>query len=156
MLDRLPNYIKPVIFLSVLMGLIFGVLLVIPVVQMFMIFAFWVVGGVIAFLLKRHNFIGQFGQKEGIIIGSVSGMMSVLAAAVSFGPLSMIVGAIGNTVSVAFFFSSVFSAFVFLMLVFFIGLMNIIFNIGSALLVISIVNGLEQNQEEKQEFKIEL
>jgi len=156
MLDRLPNYIKPVAFLSILMGLIFGVLLVIPIVQMFMIFAFWIVGGVIAFLLKRNNFIGQFGQKEGIIIGSVAGMISVVAAAVSFVPLSLIIGAIGNTVSVGFFFSSIFSAFVFVMLVFFIGLMNIIFNIGSALLVISLVNGFEQNKSEKQEFKVEL
>ena len=112
-------------------------------------------------MLKKNNFVGQFTQKEGIIIGSVAGMMSVVAAAVSFVPLSMIIGAIFDTVSVSFlfstsFFSSVFSFFVLIMLIFFIGLMNIIFNIGSALLVISIINGFEKPSEEVPEFKVEL
>ena len=161
MLEKIPNYVRPTAFLSVIMGLFFGVLLLIPIVQLFMIFAFWLVGGVIVYLLKKSDFIGQFTQKEGIIIGSVAGMMSVVAAAISFVPLSMIVGAIFNTVSVSFmfttsFFSSVFSIFVLMMLIFFIGLMNIIFNIGSALLVISFINGFEPNNEEKPEFKVEL
>lgn len=160
MIERLPNYIKPTIFLSIIMGLAFGIMLLIPIVQLFMIFVFWIVGGVIVYLLKRNNFVGQFGQKEGIIIGSVSGMATVVAAAISFVPLSMLIGAIFNTVSVNFlfttsFFSSIFSLFVLIMLIFFIGLMNIIFNVGSALLAISIINSIEP-KEEITEFKIEM
>jgi len=161
MLERLPNYIKPTAFLSIILGLVFGVLLLIPIVQLFMIFPFWLIGGIVVYLLKKHNFVGQFGQKEGIIFGSVAGMTSVVAASISFIPLSMLIGAIFNTVSASFFFttsflSSIFSIFVLIMLIFFIGLMNIIFNIGAALLMISILNGFEQNQEPAQEFKIEL
>lgn len=161
MLDRLPNYIRPTVFLSAIFGLISGVLLVIPVVQLFMIFLFWIIGALIVYMLKRNNFIGQFTQKEGIIIGTVSGMISVLAAAVSFIPLSMIVGAIFKTVSVSFLFttsfmSSVFSLFVLLMLIFFIGLVNIIFNIASALGVIAILNNFIEEKTEETEFKVEL
>ena len=117
MLDRLPNYIRPTVFLSAIFGLVLGILLVVPVVQLFLIFLFWIIGAVIVYMLKRNNFIGQFSQREGIIIGSISGMISVIAAAVSFIPLSMIVGAIFKTVSVSFLFttsfmSSIFSLFV--------------------------------------------
>ena len=88
-------------------------------------------------------------------------MISVLAAAVSFIPLSMIVGAIFKTVSVSFLFttsfmSSVFSLFVLLMLIFFIGLVNIIFNIASALGVIAILNNFIEEKTEETEFKVEL
>ena len=161
MIDRLPLYIKPALFFSILSGFLCGILLLIPVVQLFMIFAFWIIGGVIVYMLKKNNFVGQFGQREGIIIGCVSGMVSVVAASVVFLPLSMLVGAIFKTASVSFIFatsvfSSIFSVFVIAMLVFFVGLVNIIFNIASALLVIGIYNSLEKNNEEPQEFKIEL
>ena len=161
MIDRLPIYVKPAIFLSVLAGLLFGILLLVPVVQLFMIFVFWIVGGFIVYMLKKNNFVGQFGKREGVIIGCVSGMISVLAASIIFLPLSMLLGAIFKTASVSFlfatsFFSSIFSVFVLAMLVFFVGLMNIIFNIASALLVIGIYNNLENNTEEPQEFKIEM
>ncbi len=161
MIDRLPIYVKPAAFLSILMGLLFGILLLVPIIQLFMIFAFWIIGGVVVYLLKKNNFIGQFGQREGIIIGCVSGMVSVFAASAVFLPISMLVGAIFKTASISFlfstsFFSSVFSVFVLAMLIFFIGLMNIIFNIASALLVIWIYNSIENNVDEPQEFKIEL
>jgi len=156
MIDRLPIYVKPAAFFSILMGLLFGILLLVPIVQLFMIFVFWLVGGIIVYMLKKNNFVGQFGQREGIIIGSVSGMLSVLAASVSFLPFSMLIGVIFKTASATPFFSSVFSVFVLVMLVFFIGLMNIIFNIASALLVIGIYNKIENNTEEPQEFKIEM
>ncbi len=161
MIDKFPNYVKPAAFLSAIIGLIFGFLLLIPIVQLFMIFAFWIVGAVIVYMLKRNNFIGQFGEKEAIVIGSISGMVSVLAAAVSFLPFSMIIGAIFKTLSVSFlfttsFFSSIFSFFVLILFIVFVGLMNIIFNIGSSLLIIAIYNNLEKNTEESPEFKIEL
>jgi len=161
MFDKLPSYVRPTIFLSAVFGLFCGLLLVIPFIQFFMFFIFWLVGGLIVYLLRRNNFIGQFTQKEGIVIGCVSGMVSVVAASISFIPLSMIVGAIFKTVSVSFLFttsfsSSLFSLFVLIMFVFFIGLMNMIFNIASALAVIAIFNNLIQDQKEETEFKIEL
>jgi len=161
MLDRLPNYIRPTVFLSAIFGLVLGILLVVPVVQLFLIFLFWIIGAVIVYMLKRNNFIGQFSQREGIIIGSISGMISVIAAAVSFIPLSMIVGAIFKTVSVSFLFttsfmSSIFSLFVLFMLIFFIGLVNMIFNIASALGVIAIFNNFIEEKTEETEFKVEL
>ena len=163
MLDRLPNYIKPTMFFSVVLGLILGVLLLVPIVQLFIILAFGLIGGIVAFLLRRSNFIGQFGEKEAVIIGCVTGMASVLAASVSFLPLSIILGAITKTVSPLFFFNasfftSVFSFFVMIMLVFFLGLMNIMFNIASALFVIWLFNSTDNNkpEEETKDFIVEL
>ena len=161
MLEKLPNYIKPAAFLSIIAGLMLGILLLIPVIQLFVLFAIWFVGAAIVYLLKKNNFIGQFTNKEGIVIGCISGMLSVVAASVSFIPLSMIIGAIFNTVSINIlfttsFFSSVFSVFVLIILIFFIGLINILFNIASALGVIAIFNNLLEEKKEDTEFKIEL
>lgn len=163
MLDKLPNYIKPTMFFSVVMGLVLGVLILVPIVQLFIILAFGLIGGIVAFLLRKNNFIGQFREKEAIIIGCVTGMSSVLAASVSFLPISIIVGAIAKTASPLFFFNtsfftSIYSFFVLLMLVFFIGLMNIIFNIASALFVIWIYNSAEANKPEESstDFIVEL
>lgn len=161
MLEKLPNYIRPTLFFSIILGVIFGILLVVPIVQLFMLFAFWIMGGLIVFLLKKNNFIGQFTQKEAIIIGCVSGMISVFSAAIIFLPLSALIGAIFNTASIAFLFttsfmSSVFSFFVMLMLIFFIGMMNIIFNIASALGMIFILNNLKIQEQNTNEFKIEI
>ena len=52
MLEKLPTYIKPSVFLSVLAGLILGVLLVIPLFQILALFLFWLVGGLVIYLLN--------------------------------------------------------------------------------------------------------
>ncbi len=161
MFDKLPNYIRPTAFLSTIAGLILGILLLIPVVQLFVLFVIWFVGAAIVYLLKKNNFIGQFTNKEGIVIGCISGMFSVIGASITFLPLSMLIGAIFNTVSINMLFttsvfSSFFSVFVLIMLIFFIGLINILFNIASALGVIAIFNNLLEDKKEENEFKIEL
>jgi len=156
MLDRLPNYIKPTMFLSILAGLVLGILLLVPAVNILTIFFFWLVGSMVIYLLKRNNFIGQFGQKEGIVVGCITGMISIVAASISFIPLSLLLGAIFKTASVALFFSSVVSFSILVMIILFIGLINIIFNIASALAVITIYNNLVEEKQEDIDFKVEL
>ena len=161
MLERLPNYIKPTIFLSVLAGLILGILLFIPAIQILAIFLFWFVGSMVIYLLKRNNFIGQFTQKEGIVVGCITGMLSIIAASASFIPVSLLVGAIFKTASVAFLFSSTFASSIvsfaiLIMIILFLGLINIIFNIASALAVITIYNNLIEEKQEDVNFKVEL
>ena len=161
MLERLPNYIKPTMFLSILAGLVLGVLLFIPAIQILAIFLFWLIGGMVIYLLKRNNFIGQFGQKEGIVVGCITGMMSIIAASVSFIPLSLLIGAIFKTASVAFLFSSPFTSSIIsfailIMIILFLGLINIIFNIASALAVITVYNDLIEEKQEDINFKVEL
>ncbi|MCQ2957394.1 MAG: hypothetical protein MJ180_00665 [Candidatus Gastranaerophilales bacterium] len=161
MLERLPNYIKPTVFLSILAGLVLGILLLIPALNILALFLFWLVGGMVIYLLKKNNFIGQFTQREGIIVGCITGMISIIAASVSFIPLSLLIGAIFKTASVAFLFSTTFSSnivsfSILVMIILFLGLINIIFNIASALAVIAIYNNLVEEKQEETEFKVEL
>ena len=155
------NYIRPAIFFSILSGLVLGVLLSIPVIQIFIVFLFFALGGIITILLKRSRFIEIPEIKDGIIIGCISGFVSVIAASVSFLICAAILSSIfsGMYSMVTAFFTSVSYFIVLLLLVFCIGIINAIFNAGSALLVVSLYNGeslqkykkfeLERNKDEK-------
>ena len=151
------NYIRPLIFFSIIIGLCFGILLAIPVVQIFIVFLFFVVGGVSVLLLKRSRFLQDISTQDGIIIGCISGFVSVLAASVSFLFFAAILSSIfsGMYSMVTAFFASISYFIVLLVLVFCIGIINAIFNAGSALLVVSICDGLNK-KDDKTKFGTEL
>ena len=149
-MEKLPIYIRPTIFLSIVLGAAIGILLAIPIIQLFIFFAFWIIGGIIVFLLRPSNFLYQAAEKEGIIIGCVSGFISIIAATITFLPLSAIVGFFYKAPFVLSFFSSLSSFVVLIMLVFCIAIINMIFNIASALLVIYIFNNLTKDTTNNQ------
>lgn len=154
-MQQLPAYIRPSIFLGSVLGLILGFLLAIPIVQLFVIFIFFGIGAIVTMLLKQNNFTDKFEQKDGIIIGGVSGFMSVIAASVSFLLIALIIGAIfkGTYDMILAFFMS-FSAFIMLcILIFCLAFMNMIFNIGSALLMVSLYENIKK-EEDKPQFKV--
>ena len=163
-MQKLPNYIKPAIFLSIVAGLALGIILLIPFIQVFAIFAFWFVGGAIVFILKRANFIGIFSQKEGVAIGSIAGIVSVCAASIVFLPLLFIINFIFHlrglfSFFAPTFFTSLYDLIVIVMLIIFLGFINAIFNIGSTLAAIYIANNYfekEKPPEEIGEFKIDV
>ena len=163
-MQRLPNYIKPTIILSVLAGLALGIILLIPFIQVFAIFVFWFIGGAIVYILKRANFVGIFSQKEGVAIGTISGVVSVCAASIVFLPLLFIVNFIFHlrglfSFFAPTFFTSLYDLIVIVMLIIFLGFINAIFNVGSALASIYIVNTYfekEKSSEEIGEFKIDV
>ncbi|MDD3594436.1 MAG: hypothetical protein PHX18_07405 [Candidatus Gastranaerophilales bacterium] len=163
MLNRLPDYIKPTVFQSSVLGAVLGVLLLIPIVNFLTIFIFWLAGALIVISLKYNKLAGHLENREGIVIGSISGMLTVVVASLVFIPLSVITGLIFKTASIAGFLTasfvnSVFSLFVLFIFVLFIGLMNIVFTIASALLAIYIINSYIEPKEEEEiaEFKIDL
>ena len=163
-MQKLPNYIKPTIALSIISGLFLGIILLIPFIGVFSIFFFLIIGGVIVYILKRANFVGIFSQKEGVAIGTISGVLSVCAASVVFLPISLLISFIFHLKGMYSFFltsfsTSIYDLIVVIMLVLFLGFINAIFNIGSAIIAIIIINNYFEKQkpsEEIGEFKIDV
>lgn len=163
-MPKSPNYIKPTIAFSVIAGLVLGIVLLIPYLGIFSVFLFLIIGGAIVFILKRANFIGIFSQKEGVAIGTISGVVSVCAAAVVFIPIYLIINFIFHLKGMYSFFAtsistSIYDLIVVIMMVIFLGFINALFNIGSALTAIYIINTYiekEKPSEEIGEFKIDV
>ncbi len=156
MQKNIPSYIKASAFLGIIIGLVLGVLMTIPVIQLFAVFVFFGVGSIVTMLLKQNHFINTFQTKGGIIIGGISGFLSVISASVVFLILALLFGSIfsGTYDMIRAFFMS-FSAFVMLLiLIFCVAFMNMIFNMGSSLLVLSLYGNVKTS-EQKSEFKIE-
>ena len=146
----MPTYIKPATFLGILAGLGLGFLLALPVIQLFIIFLFLGIGGFAILVLKQNNFLQNFSQKDGAIIGGISGLTAVFAAAVTFIPFSLLIGAIFKTNGLIFsFFTSPSSFVVFIMLLICLAIMNMAFNIGTALLVISVLESLQHKTQQE-------
>ena len=155
-MQKVSEYIKPVIFLSAIIGLNLGILLAIPIIQLFVIFVFFAVGAIVTVLFKKNKVVDVLGTKQGIIIGGTSGFVSVIFASVSFLLLALLTGSIfsGAYVMIRSFFMSFGSFAVLLLFIFCIAFMNTLFNMGASLLVISLYNGMIKN-EAPQKFKVE-
>ena len=137
------NYIRPLMFFSIIAGLVLGFLLAVPVIQIFVAVLFFAVGAAVFVMLKNKQFLENVNQKDGIIIGCVSGFVSVIAASVSFLFFAGIFNIVfsGMYAMITAFFTSPSYFIVLLLLVFCIGIINAIFNAGSALLIVSLYNG---------------
>ena len=163
-MQKLPNYIKPTIALSIMSGLVLGLVLLIPYLGVFSLFLFLIIGGVIVYILKRANFVGIFSQKEGIAIGTISGVVSVCSAAVVFLPIYLLINFIFHLRGMYSFFATSFSTSIYdliviIMMIIFLGFINALFNIGSALVAIYIVNTYfekDKPSEDIGEFKIDV
>ena len=137
------DYIRPLMFFSIITGLILGILLSLPVIQIFSAVLFFMVGALVCVMLKNKHFVENISQKDGIIIGCISGFVSVVAASVSFLLFAGILNVIfsGMYAMITAFFTSVSYFIVLVLLIFCIGIINAIFNAGSALLIVSFYNG---------------
>ena len=152
MTKNLPLYIKLSVFFGTIIGIILGILMTIPIIQLFAIFIFFAVGSIVMFLLKKNNISDGFQTKDGVIVGGISGFCSAISASIVFLILALIVGSIfsGTYDMIKAFFMSFSSVVVLLILIFCIAFMNMIFNMGSALLVLSLYGKVQ-----KAEFKVE-
>ena len=153
MIQEFQSYIRPSAFLGAIIGLILGVLMTIPIVQLFAIFVFFGVGAIVTLMLIKNHFINSFESKGGVIIGGVSGFVSVISASVSFLILALLFGSIfsGTYDMLRAFFMSFSALVVLIILIFCVAFMNMIFNMGAALLVLS----LFYKNGEQTEFKVE-
>ena len=156
MTQNLPSYIRPAAFLGAIIGLVLGVLMILPIIQLFAVFIFFGVGSIVMIMLKQNHFRDSFQTKDGMIIGGISGFVSVLSASLIFLILALLFGNIfsGTYDLIRAFFMSFSSFVVLLILIFCIAFMNMMFNMGSAVLVLSLYENVK-NEENKTEFKVE-
>ncbi|MDD3149733.1 MAG: hypothetical protein PHV68_02770 [Candidatus Gastranaerophilales bacterium] len=71
-------YLKPTITLSAILGLIMGLMSVIPKINALPIFLHIFVGIALIIHLKKTNLVGQLSQLDGTIIGAISGFVSII------------------------------------------------------------------------------
>ena len=144
--------IKQMATLSGVLGLILGVLTIIPFICNFSFFALIVLAApIILFYMKKLDMIGILDVKQGAMYGAIVGFVSFLAFSVSFVPLATVVGLLYKGsfyLGISLLVRSGF--FVVVMMVFFVAILAALMNAFSGLVTIYIYNQIEQKPEESK------
>ena len=144
--------IKQMATLSGVLGLILGVLTIIPFICNFSFFALVVLAApIILFYMKKLDMIGILDVKQGAMYGAIVGFVSFLAFSVSFVPLATVVGLLYKGsfyLGISLLVRSGF--FVVVMMVFFVAILAALMNAFSGLVTIYIYNQIEQKPEESK------
>lgn len=144
--------IKQMATLSSVLGLILGVLTVIPFICNFSFFALIVLAApLILIYMKKLDMIGILDIKQGAIYGAIVGFVSFLAFSVSFVPLATIIGFLykgSYYLGISLLVRS--GLFVIVMMVFFVAILAALMNAFSGLVTIYVYNQIEQKPEESK------
>ena len=154
--------IKEMGILSLILGLVCGVLVLVPFIDIFVILILLFLSSVIVYLyMKKKNALGLFEPKEAAMYGAVIGFVSFLGFCATMLPL---------TFSLSFLFKKSWFSFVhqifslgmingivfLVMLVLFIAAMSAMFNAFSAMLAILAVQAFEGTNKNKDDLKIDV
>ena len=144
--------LKQMGMLSSVLGLVLGVITIIPFICNFSFFALIVLSApIILVYMKKHDMIGILDIRQGAMYGAIIGFISFVAFSVSFVPLATIIGFIykgSYYLGVSLLFRTGF--FVLIMMVFFVALLAALMNAFSGLVTIYVYNQLEQKPEESK------
>lgn len=149
---------KQMSMLSGVLGLILGVLTIIPFICNFSFFALMVLAAPILLIyMKKLNMIGILDPRQGAMYGALIGFVVFLGFSISFVPLATIIGFIYKGsfyLGVSLLFRSGF--FVLIMMVFFVAILCALMNAFSGLVTMYIYNQIEpQPQESHTDINIE-
>lgn len=144
---------KQMSILSAILGLILGVLTIIPFVRNFSFFALFLFAApIIMVYMKKMQMMGILDIKQGAVYGAIIGFISFWGFSISFFPLAMIISFINK-----YSFYSVISdpilhggLFVLIMLLFFVALLFSLTNSFSGMVTMYIYNQIEPKPEEAQ------
>ena len=143
---------KQMSILSGLLGLILGVLTIIPFICNFSFFALFVMAApIIMIYMKKMQMMGILDIRQGAMYGAIIGFVSFLGFSISFVPLATIIGFIykgSYYLGVSLLFRSGF--FVLIMMIFFVALLSALMNSFSGLVKMYIYNQIEAKPEESQ------
>ena len=144
--------LKQMGMLSSVLGLVLGVITIIPFICNFSFFALIVLSApIILVYMKKLDMIGILDIRQGAMYGAIIGFISFVAFSVSFMPLATIIGFIykgSYYLGVSLLFRTGF--FVLIMMVFFVALLAALMNAFSGLVTIYVYNQLEQKPEESK------
>lgn len=144
--------LKQMGMLSSVLGLVLGVITIIPFICNFSFFALIVLAApIILVYMKKLDMIGILDIRQGAMYGAIIGFISFVAFSVSFVPLATIIGFIykgSYYLGVSLLFRTGF--FVLIMMVFFVALLAALMNAFSGLVTVYVYNQLEQKPEESK------
>lgn len=146
--------IKQIGLFSVLIGLIIGLVTIIPLLGpiVFTLYFMALSAGIIIYL-KKNNILGDITVKEGGILGAVIGFASFIAFSIVFVPLSTLLAIFVNNWAgkvIVQCFTSPATFFVFLFLIFFVALLCALMNGFSGAVtayIYEVLSGLKHNEE---------
>ena len=143
---------KQMAALSGILGLIMGILTIIPFIRNFSFFALVVLAApIIIVYMKKMNMIGILDIKQGALYGAIIGFISFIGFSISFVPLATIIGFIykgSYYLGISLLFRAGF--FVLIMMVFFVAILAALMNAFSGLVTIYIYNQIEQKPDESK------
>lgn len=144
--------------LSAILGLVLGVLTIIPFICNISFFALFVLAApIILIYMKKLEMIGILDIRQGAMYGAIIGFISFLGFSVAFVPLATIIGFIYKGsfyLGVSLLFRSGF--FVLIMMVFFVAILSALMNAFSGLVTMYVYNQIEPKPEEdKTDIQIE-
>ena len=138
-------FLKRLLTLAGIMGLILGVLTIIPFICNFTFFAIMILAAPIMYIyMKKLNLLGYLEPKQGAIYGAIIGFISFLGFSVSFVPLATIIGFLYKGsfyLGVSLLFRS--GIFVTIMMVLFVSILSALMNAFSGMITVYIYNQLE-------------
>lgn len=143
---------KRIAFLSAMLGLIAGVITVIPFICSLSFLALMVLAAVIVIVyMKKKNFIGYIEPKEGSIYGAIIGFISFIGFCVSFLPLAAIIGLIYKGsfyLGISLIVRS--GIFVIILMVLFVAMLSALINAFSGLVTAYIYTQIEEKPGENR------
>lgn len=143
-------FLKQLLTLSGVLGLILGVITIIPFICNFSFFALMLLAAPLLFVyMKKINMLGYVEPKQGAIYGSIIGFVSFIGFSISFVPLATIIGFLykgSYYLGVSLLFRS--GIFVTFMMVLFVAILSALMNAFSGLVTMYIYNQIEPRQEE--------
>lgn len=143
---------KRIAFLSAMLGLIAGVITVIPFICSLSFLALMVLAAVIVLVyMKKKNFIGYIEPKEGSIYGAIIGFISFIGFCVSFLPLAAIIGLIYKGsfyLGISLIVRS--GIFVIILMVLFVAMLSALINAFSGLVTAYIYTQIEEKPGESR------
>lgn len=143
-------FLKQLLVLATILGLILGVVTIIPLICNISFLAVMILTAPILFIyLKKINLLGFLDPKEGAIYGAIVGFMSFVGFALSFVPLATIIGFLykgSYYLGVSLLFRSGF--FVTVMMVLFVAVLAALLNAFSGFVAMYVYSQIEPQPEE--------
>ena len=143
-------FLKNLLVLSSILGLVLGLITIVPFVCNISFFALMTLVAPIIFVyMKKLNLIGFVDPKQGAVYGAIIGFVSFLGFSLSFVPLATIIGFLykgSYYLGVSLLFRSGF--FVTLMMVLFVAILSALINAFSGFMTMYVFNQIEPQPEE--------
>ncbi len=89
--------LKQVSLLSVMIGMVVGLVSIIPVVgSLVFVLYFMLFSASLIIYLKKNNILGEISIKEGAIFGAITGITSMIGLYCSYVPIALIISLLNN------------------------------------------------------------